>query len=186
MNIVKKFFGHLKTTIIHKFWVFYYCCRLGIPFRGIVHDMSKFSPTEFFESVKYYSGTDSPINKCKEINGVSYAWLHHRGRNKHHLEYWIDDFDKGMVFKIIPYKYSVEMLCDFLGAGRAYNKDKFTYQKEYDWWINSGRSHYMNPKNGFFINTCLKYMAENNALPDKQFLKCTYETFSDVERKEDK
>jgi len=177
MNIIKKFFGHLKTVIIHKSWVFYYCCKFGIPFRGIIHDMSKFSPIEFFESVKYYTGTDSPINKCKEINGVSYAWLHHRGRNKHHWEYWVDNFEKGMTFQKIPYKYSVEMLCDFLGAGRAYYKDKFTYQKEYDWWVNSGKASYMNPRNAEFIEIALRYIIKHNKLPDKCFLKCAYEAY---------
>ena len=51
---MNKFFGHLKTVLTHKWWVFKYACKLGIPWQGFMHDMSKFSPTEFFESVKYY------------------------------------------------------------------------------------------------------------------------------------
>ena len=136
MNYFKNFFGHLKTVLIHKYWVFYYCYHAGIPWRGIVHDLSKFSPTEFFESVKYYQGDSSPINACKKENGWSKAWLHHKGRNKHHYEYWQDGFDYGGKPLQIPLKYCIEMLCDFLGAGRAYMGENFSYQAEYKWWQN--------------------------------------------------
>lgn len=131
---IKNFFGHLKTVCTHKYWVFHYCCLAGIPWRGIKHDLSKFSPTEFFESVKYYSGTRSPIDTCKEENSYSKAWLHHKGRNKHHYEYWQDNFDKGGKPLIMPFEDTVEMLCDYLGAGRAYSGKKFSYETEFEWW----------------------------------------------------
>ncbi len=159
MNYIHKFFGHLKTVIVHKWWVFYYCCIFGIPFRGVVHDLSKFSPTEFFESVKYYTGTRSPIDACKEANGVSYAWMHHKGRNKHHYEYWQDNFDKGGEALVIPYKYSVEMLCDYLGAGRAYMKGKFDIQCEIIWWENKNKNPIaMHPVNKRFITNMLRFI----------------------------
>ena len=72
---MKNLFGHLKTILIHKWWVFYYCCQVGLIWRGLTHDLSKFSSTEFWESVKYYDGgKGSPINKCKQINSYSKAW----------------------------------------------------------------------------------------------------------------
>ena len=83
---MNKFFGHLKTVCKHKYYVFKYCCKAGIPVEGIFHDMSKFSPIEFWESVKYYQGNRSPIDACKEENGWSACWLHHKGRNKHHYQ----------------------------------------------------------------------------------------------------
>ena len=67
------FFGHLRNILVHKWWVFYYACKFGIPWRGFMHDWSKFHPTEFFESVKYYQGTLSPIPVCKEAVGLSLA-----------------------------------------------------------------------------------------------------------------
>ena len=70
---------HFKTICIHKFWVFHYCRKAGIPFKGLVHDLSKFSPVEFFESVKYFQGDRSPIDACKAENGWSKAWMHHKG-----------------------------------------------------------------------------------------------------------
>lgn len=93
-NYIINTFRHFKKVCTHKRWVFYYCCKVGIPFQGLVHDLSKLSPTEFWESVKYYQGTSSPIDACKKENGWSAAWMHHKGRNKHHYEYWQDNFDK--------------------------------------------------------------------------------------------
>ena len=138
--MIMNFFKHLHKVNVHRFWVFYYCCKAGIPWRGLVHDLSKYSPTEFWESVKYYSGTRSPIDACKEKNGVSMAWLHHKGRNKHHYEYWQDNFDKGGEHLEMPDKYAIEMLCDYLGAGRAYMGKKFTYRAELDWWENKSKT----------------------------------------------
>lgn len=127
---------HFKKICTHKYWVFYYCCKMGIPIQGLLHDLSKFSPVEFWEGVRYYQGTISPIDACKKENGWSPAWMHHKGRNKHHYEYWIDKLDDGGVPLEMPLKYKKEMLCDYLGAGRAYYGKDFTYKKEYEWWQN--------------------------------------------------
>lgn len=135
MKLLKNFFGHLKTVIKHRWFVFLHCYYAGIPLQGLIHDLSKFSPVEFFEGVKYYQGDKSPINACKEANGYSMAWFHHKGRNKHHFEYWIDYMDDGGKSIQMPYKYALELICDFLGAGKAYNGKNFTYRNELDWWL---------------------------------------------------
>jgi hypothetical protein len=121
---------------VHKFWVAYYCFKAGLYWRGIAHDLSKFSWVEFWESVKYYQGTSSPINACKADKGYSLAWQHHKGRNPHHYEYWTDRYDDGTVAIEMPYKYAVELICDWLGAARAYLGKDFTYQGEYKWLVN--------------------------------------------------
>ena len=87
---LKNIFKHIKLVLKHKWIVFKLCCKVGIPWRGFMHDWSKFSIEEFWESIKYYDGHKSPIVVCKKENGYSKAWLHHKGRNKHHPEYWID------------------------------------------------------------------------------------------------
>ena len=133
---VKNCWKHFQKVCIHKYWVGYYCFKAGIPWRGIKHDISKFSPVEFWESVKYYQVTSSPIDACKKENGWSKAWQHHKGRNDHHYEYWLDDFDHGGKPLIMPYECALEMLCDYLGAGRAYQGKNFTYAGEYEWWQN--------------------------------------------------
>ena len=135
---LKNFWNHLRTVQTHRKWVRYYCKLAGIPWQGWRHDLSKYSPTEFFESARYWVGTSSPINEAKKFNsdGLSIAWQHHKGRNEHHWEYWTDEYSKGTVCHIMPEKYFTEMVCDFLGAGRAYmGKNDFTYAKESDWWI---------------------------------------------------
>ena len=133
---MNKFFSHLKTVHTHRKWVKHYCFKAGLYWQGLIHDLSKYSPIEFWESVKYYQGTRSPIDACKEANGYSNAWLHHRGRNKHHREYWTDYYDKGTYAMLMPYKYAAEMLCDLLAAGRAYGGKDFKYYDEWIWWIN--------------------------------------------------
>lgn len=137
MRYVGKFFGHIRNILVHKYWVFYYACKFGIPWRGFMHDWSKFNPTEFFESVKYYQGDKSPIPVCKKENGVSYAWQHHKGHNPHHYEYWTDNYDGGTpTYHPMPYEYVMEMLADWFAAGRTYKGKDFTVKDEVTWWDN--------------------------------------------------
>lgn len=131
---LRKVFGHLGTVLKHKRWVFYYACKLGIPWRGIIHDLSKFNPVEFWESVRYWDGKSSPIPKCKADKGYSLAWQHHKGRNSHHYEYWVDNLDSGGKPIKMPWKDLLELIADYLGAGRAYLGKDFTLQGEYEWF----------------------------------------------------
>ena len=133
---LKNTLAHFKKICVHKFWVAYYCFKAGLYWQGITHDLSKFSWIEFWESVRYYQGTRSPINACKADKGYSLAWQHHKGRNPHHYEYWTDRYDDGTVALEMPYKYTVELTCDWLGAARAYLGKDFTYQGEYKWLVN--------------------------------------------------
>ena len=167
MGYFKKFFGHLKTVLTHKHWVYYYASHLGYTWRGLVHDLSKFSPVEFFESVKYWTGKRSPILVAKEQNGISYAWLHHRGRNKHHYEYWIDKLDHGGVPYKIPFEYVIEMVCDWLAACRTYSKDhKNVFKREYDWWSGHEAGVKIHKETKNLISILLWNLAETeNACP---------------------
>ena len=131
----KKMWHHLRTVQTHRKWARYYCFLAGIPWRGIKHDLSKYSPTEFFESARYWTGTGSPINEAKKDIGYSKAWFHHRGRNRHHWAYWTDNFSEGLTVHQMPQDDFVEMVCDFLAAGRAYRGKDFTYHGEYEWWL---------------------------------------------------
>lgn len=156
----RKFFGHLGTVLKHKYWVFRYACKLGIPWRGLTHDLSKFSPVEFWESVRYWDGKSSPIPKCKADKGYSLAWQHHKGRNSHHYEYWVDNLDQGGVPIKMPWLDMLEMVADYLGAGRTYQGKSFTLQKEYDWWRNQlevGEKTKMHPETKGTLE-CLFYL----------------------------
>ena len=85
-----KAWRHFRTITHHKILVMKGCFKLGLYRQGLLHDMSKYSPTEFLVGCRYYQGTRSPNNAEREAKGYSSAWLHHKGRNKHHYEYWID------------------------------------------------------------------------------------------------
>lgn len=158
---------HFIKICKHKKWVFYYCKKAGIPIQGLVHDLSKFSPTEFLESVKYYQGASSPIDACKKEKGYSNAWFHHKGRNKHHYEYWTDNFDYGGKPIEMPLKYKKEMICDYMAAGRAYYGSKFTFEKEYEWWQNKKQKPLlMHEKDKAFVDNffeCCKKCGEEKA-----------------------
>lgn len=178
-----KVLKHLKVVIIHRWYVFLNCCYAGIPLRGLLHDMSKFSPTEFWESVRYYQGNRSPIDACKEVNGYSKAWLHHKGRNSHHYEYWQDNFDKGGKALQMPFEDALEMICDYLAAGKAYSKKNFTYAGEYEWWKNKRKNPLaMHPQTKMFVESMMSRMAQENS---KRCIK--YDTAKKIyEKAEDK
>lgn len=125
-----KFVHHLLTIHEHRKLVRQGCFRVGLYYQGLTHDLSKYSPSEFLVGVKYYQGFRSPNNAEREDIGYSSAWLHHKGRNRHHFEYWIDyslvDDTKIMIPARMPNKYLVEMYVDRVAASTVYNKGHFT------------------------------------------------------------
>lgn len=120
---------HLRTVGRHRRLVRHYCLRLGLVWQGLTHDLSKYSPTEFWRSAKYYQGYRSPNDQERLENGVSLSWLHHKGRNRHHFEYWIDyclrpDGSVYMGGCKMPKRYVAEMFCDRIAACRVYQGGK--------------------------------------------------------------
>lgn len=157
MNIIKRFFGHTKTVMKHKIEVAKICFKFGLYWQGIVHDMSKFSPTEFIPSVKYYSGTRSPIEAEKEDKGYSIAWLHHKSKNKHHFWYWVDyDMNQVQTPVRIPLKYVYELLADTIAAGKVYSSNAGKEWKQsdpYEYY----KAHNRDAGNGIeFMDFCTK------------------------------
>ena len=123
--------AHLHTVNRHRALVCHYCMKLGLVWQGLTHDLSKYSPTEFWRSAKYYLGYRSPNDNERMTTGVSLSWLHHKGRNRHHFEYWIDyrrmpDGTIHMGGCKMPKKYVAEMFCDRIAACRVYQKDAYT------------------------------------------------------------
>lgn len=123
-------FKHLHTVNKHRWLVFLNCCRCGIPWRGLTHDLSKYSFLEFFTSAKYYSGTKSPIaNERKAEHGYARAFIHHTRKNKHHFEYWVDVTTGDIILIPMPYKYALECCCDMISASKVYNGKNFTREE---------------------------------------------------------
>ncbi|MDO4622449.1 MAG: DUF5662 family protein [Eubacteriales bacterium] len=132
--------NHFKTITKHKILVTRYCFRMGLYKQGLMHDMSKYSPTEFREGAKYWQGIRSPHVAERKDKGYSEAWLHHAGRNKHHFEYWIDygfNCDTIIHGVPIPRKYIAEMIADRISASRVYLGDKYTQEEPLKYLNNS-------------------------------------------------
>ncbi|MCC8068826.1 MAG: DUF5662 family protein [Ruminococcus sp.] len=178
---MNKVVAHFTTVCKHKYYVGKYCFKCGLPLRGLKHDLSKFSPTEFVESVKYFQGNRSPIDRCKEVNGYSKAWQHHKGRNSHHYEYWVDNLDNGGVALMMPFKDACELICDYLGAGHAYMKDKFSYAAELDWWrLKAAKPLLMHPHMKEFITKILTDLTikDDTVVLNKKYLKTVYDNIT--------
>ncbi len=114
---------HFKTITKHRHRVIYHCFKVGIPWQGLKHDLSKYSLTEFLPGAKYFVGVRSPNELEREDKGYSTAWLHHKGRNRHHFEYWQDAVpgqQKPLCPVEMPVKYVAEMFCDRVAASKIY------------------------------------------------------------------
>lgn len=139
---------HFKTITGHKRLVRAGCFRVGLYRQGIMHDWSKYTPTEFLVGCKYYQGNMSPNNAERKKRGYSSAWLHHKGRNRHHMEYWIDyaaagsGEHGGMVGMRMPLKYVVEMFIDRVSASKNYQKERYTDSSALAYY-EKGKGHYM-------------------------------------------
>ena len=129
---------HFKTITKHKLMVMHYCFRVGLYRQGLMHDLSKYSPTEFLVGSKYYQGTRSPNNAEREDTGVSLSWLHHQGRNRHHFEYWVDyslDDEHIIMGAQMPRKYVAEMVMDRISASRTYMGDAYTHRAPLEYFL---------------------------------------------------
>lgn len=162
-GLKERFCGHLKTINAHKALVMKHCFRVGLYRQGLLHDLSKYTPTEFIPGVKYFQGDRSPNNAQREAEGSSGAWLHHKGRNRHHYEYWIDypvNKDAGLTGMKMPVKYVVEMFCDRVAASKTYNKEKYTDADSLNYYY-KGRAHYViHPETDALLHRLLKLLAE--------------------------
>lgn len=127
--------NHLKTVRIHRREVRKACFKMGLYWQGLTHDLSKYSLTEL-SIAKYYDGTRSPHAVARDVIGYSPSWLNHYHKNKHHWQFWLDmeDWPKKVIPVKMPYKYVIEMFCDFVGAGKAYSGDKWTVKSPYEYW----------------------------------------------------
>lgn len=166
---------HLKTINHHKMLVMKGCFKLGMYKQGLLHDLSKYSPTEFLVGCKYYRGYMSPNNVERAEIGYSSAWLHHKGRNKHHLEYWIDytaaetagEEHQGMTGMKMPVKYVVEMFVDRISASKNYQGDDYTDESPIKYY-EKGKGHYLiHPDTAALLEFLLVMLAKRGE--DKTF-----------------
>ena len=145
--------AHFKTITRHRHLVCQYCFRLGLYAQGLTHDLSKYAPSEFWVGAKYYQGSRSPNDAERKETGVSLAWLHHKGRNRHHFEYWVDYIinpDGSVSFggNEMPLCYVAEMFCDRIAASKIYMGDKYTDASPYEYYANAKDRLPIHPETG--------------------------------------
>ena len=158
---MNKFKGHLTTINRHKFKVTSLCFKCGIYKQGILHDISKYSPVEFWAGVKYFQGNRSPIDKEKEVHGYSLGWLHHKGKNKHHWEYWLDNGKDGITAVEMPVEYVVEMFCDRVAASMIYQKENYKDDSALNYYLMGRDRILIHPNTDKLILHLLTYLSEN-------------------------
>lgn len=160
--IIRNFFGHLKTVTRHRNKVLAHCIKAGIIWRGLMHDLSKFSPAEFLSGVKYYQGTRSPNEMERETIGYSKAWMHHKGRNRHHFEYWTDYNTKTKRIEPVrmPDIFIYEMFCDRVAASKIYKKDEYTDSCPYDYFMAAKARRVIEQETSDKLEMLLKMLAD--------------------------
>lgn len=155
---------HLHTINKHRRLVRKYCFRLGLYWQGLTHDLSKYSPAEFWLGAKYYLGYRSPNDGERTEKGYSTAWMHHKGRNKHHPEYWTDfSKEKGDAFAPVrmPIKYVAEMFCDRLAACKIYHGENYTNADPYNYYQRSVKKIIVHPETSTVIEKMLEVLKDN-------------------------
>ena len=155
-------FAHFRTITKHRHLVMKHCFMAGIPLQGLKHDLSKYSPTEFIPGARFYQGTRSPNEREREAYGYSSAWLHHKGRNRHHLEYWTDysPVTKDLVAVKRPLKYVVEMFCDRVAASKIYKGKDYNDQCPLLYFQNRKTHVLIHPDSQRLLEELLRMLAD--------------------------
>lgn len=159
-----KAWKHFKTITCHKYVVAKSCFQVGLYRQGLLHDLSKYSPTEFIAGIRYYQGTRSPNNAEREANGYSAAWMHHQGRNRHHYEYWVDycsEGKRGLREPVpMPDRYIAEMIMDRIAACKVYQGAAYTDASPLEYYNKGTRHAPMHPETREKLERMLKMLAE--------------------------
>lgn len=173
---------HFKTVCKHKAVVYHECKACGIWWQGVIHDLSKFSVTEFVPSARFFQGDKSPIEAEKAEIGYSVAWLHHKGRNKHHWEWWTDfDQNGSIIANKIPVKYVIEMVCDWIGAGKVYSGEKWSEEEPLKHFNKARPGRHFHPQTEKLLIAMLEAIKNNGLEYFHLVCSCNHPLFKDYE-----
>lgn len=164
---------HLKVICHHRHLVIKHAAKAGIFWQGLGHDLSKFSPVEFFTGAKYFLGNRSPNERERELFGYSSAWLHHKGRNKHHFEYWNDVNPKTKRYEPVkmPTRYLVEMFCDRVAASKTYQGENYTDEHPINYFLRGNARLSMHPETAETLEMLLRMLAEKGEAETFKFIR---------------
>lgn len=158
MKYLKRAILHFHLITKHKIHVMRLCFRCKLYKQGILHDMSKYTPSEFFSGCKYFHGKKSPNAVERLEKGYSLAWLHHKGRNKHHWEYWIDYEDQKARAILMPIPYVIEMFCDRVSANMVYDGKQYKDENPYQYYQRNLHEVILHPSTQALIEYMLLYL----------------------------
>lgn len=164
---------HFNTITKHRHAVIKHCFKAGIGFRGLFHDLSKYTPIEFRSGIKYYQGTRSPNEMEREIRGYSLAWMHHKGKNRHHFEYWCDYNPKTKVMEPVkmPTKYVIEMFCDRVAASKIYKGKNYTDSSALEYFMNGKGRRIIHSETSDFLEKLLVMLSEKGEKETFKYIK---------------
>ena len=170
-----KAWQHFKTITYHRWLVREGCFRVGLYWQGLTHDLSKYSPTEFRSGMKYYQGTRSPNTAEREDKGYSEAWIHHKGRNRHHYEYWTDLSLQTRQYESVPMprKYLVEMVMDRRAACKVYQGKNYHPGSALEYLEKSREKTLMHPKTREELRYILTMLRDEGEEKTFRYLKYT-------------
>ncbi len=159
---ISNIWRHFNTITRHRHAVIRHCQKAGIFWQGLRHDLSKYTPTEFLAGVKYYQGTRSPNEQERRECGYSLAWMHHKGRNRHHFEYWTDysPATRQMEPVKMPLRFVAEMFCDRVAASKIYGGKSYTQQAPLEYFIRAKTTRVIHPETSDFLEKLLRMLAE--------------------------
>ncbi|MBR5348295.1 MAG: catalase [Lachnospiraceae bacterium] len=163
-DTLHRLYGHFTTITKHRHQVMIHCFKAGIPLQGLAHDLSKYLPEEFLPGVKYFAGDHSPNEGERQDKGYSRAWMHHKGRNKHHFEYWSDHNVVTKQYEPVPMpmRYVIEMFCDRVAASKIYNRGHYNDRMPLEYYLKN-KEHYvghLHPKSGEILEKLLRMLAD--------------------------
>ena len=169
-----KIWQHFKTITHHRLLVMAGCFRVGLYWQGLVHDLSKYSPTEFFTGAKYFQGNRSPNTAEREDKGFSEAWMHHKGRNRHHYEYWTDMNRQTRCYESVPMprKYLVEQVMDRRAACMVYQGKNYTAGSALAYFEKSRERELMHPKTRQELELLLTMLKEQGEKEAFRYMRC--------------
>lgn len=164
---------HFATITKHRHKVIAHCAKAGILWQGLRHDLSKYSLREFVPGAQYYTGTRSPNVGERLDKGYSEAWLHHKGRNRHHFEYWTDYNPKTRLIEPVkmPLKYVAEMFCDRVAASKIYRGDAYLDTDPLAYFMNSKGIRVIHGETSDFLEMLLRMLAEKGEEETFAFLR---------------
>ena len=88
--------------------------------------------------------------------------MHHKGRNRHHFEYWTDYSPKtGTLDPVrMPDDFIFEMFCDRVAASKIYNKDKYNNSMPLEYFLRAKQKRQIEAQTAAKLEFLLRLLAD--------------------------